>query len=145
MKQTSTIPDLLSFLLLFFFLYAGLIKLASPHKFQDVIQQSTILKPFAGLLVWFVPIIEITVAVLLFIYATRLAGLYATVLLMLLYNLYLGWMLLFSTHLPCNCGGISEQLSWKGHLILNTCLFLLAATAIVLFHRNVYRGKRAPP
>jgi uncharacterized membrane protein YphA (DoxX/SURF4 family) len=145
MKQTSTLPDIISSILLFIFLYAGIRKLADPSRFQDVLQQSSSLKPHSAVLVWLIPVLEITVAVFLFIYTTRLTGLYAATILLLLYTLYMGWMLLFSKHLPCNCGGLLEQLSWKGHLFLNAGLFLLTATAIVLFHRNVYRGKRGPP
>lgn len=145
MKNASTILNIVTAFLLFLFLYAGLTKLSATERFEDVLRQSVFLKQYSHLLAYALPVAELSSALLLFFAATRLAGLYVVAMLLLCYTCYLGWMLLFVTPLPCNCGGLTEQISWQGQLLFTGFLFVTATATIVLFHLQSSGGKRAPP
>lgn len=123
-------------LLIFLFGYAAFSKLLHLGKFTDVLWQT----PFAGyaapIVALAVPLTELGIVVLLLFPKTRLAGLYASLGLLLLFTAYLGYMLAFALRLPCQCGGIISQLSWKAHLILNLAFAVLAMLGI--------RHERAP-
>jgi phage shock protein PspC (stress-responsive transcriptional regulator) len=45
---------------------------------------------------------------------------------------YILLMLISDERLPCSCGGVLQQLSWKQHLIFNLFFLLLAVVGIVL-------------
>ena len=105
--------ELISSLLILLFVYTGLSKLLSIERFEAVLGQSPIISSGAGMLAWQVPLTELGIALLLFFSATRLVGLWAALVLLSLFTLYLGWMVLFAPHLPCSCGGVIGSLSWK--------------------------------
>ena len=88
------------------------------------------------IMAWAVPLTELAVAGLLFFVSTRGLGLKASFVLMILFTLYIGYMLVFTPHLPCSCGGVIKQLSWKEHLVFNIALTGLAALGIVLVKKR---------
>nr|WP_143097972.1 MauE/DoxX family redox-associated membrane protein [Chitinophaga sp. CF118] len=63
---------------------------------------------------------------------TRKYGLLGSLVLMLVFTVYVAYVLLFTTKRPCTCGGIIRQLSWPDHLIFNISFLLLAITGIIL-------------
>lgn len=99
MKRVMT-TELISSLLILLFVYTGLSKLLSIEHFQAVLGQSPLISSGAGLLAWQVPLTELAMALLLFFSSTRLVGLWAALVLLALFTMYLGWMVLFSPHLP---------------------------------------------
>jgi len=115
MKRTVLV-DVVVYFFVILFLYTSLEKL---------------LEPMAGLVAWTLSFIEIGVATLLFIPATRLKGLYASLILMILFTCYLIAILLIDDHLSCTCGGIIENLSPRQHLIFNTATIVLAVIALL--------------
>jgi hypothetical protein len=82
--------------------------------------------------VWIIPATEVFISVMLAVTYTRKAGLYASFILLLIFSLYIAGMLLSGINLPCSCGGIIQQLSWKQHLVFNLFFIVLAFTGIVL-------------
>lgn len=145
MKKAYTIALIFTSVLLFLFIYTGLSKLTTPASFFDVLKQSTLLQPYAAFLTWAVPVTELMIAALLFFPATRQAGLYASFILLLSFTVYIGWMILYAPHLPCNCGGVIEQLSWKQHIIFNLFFMALVVAALLLFHKTKSKPSRPPP
>lgn len=129
MKGVMT-TELISSLLILLFVYTGLSKLLSIERFKDVLWQSPLISSGAGLLAWQVPLTELAMALLLFFPATRRAGLWAALVLLSLFTLYLGWMVLFSPHLPCSCGGVIGSLGWPGHIALNLAFIGLTGIGI---------------
>jgi hypothetical protein len=57
---------------------------------------------------------------------------------MCIFTVYIGCMLLFAPDLPCSCGGIIRQLSWKQHLLLNLFLLVLAGIAVRVHRSPVF-------
>ena len=128
--KKSTIVEIIALFFVILFLYTGISKLMDFLVFQEQLAESPILAPVAPIVAWGLPITEFIISILLFLPRYRLKGLYAAFVLMILFTGYVIAILSFSTELPCSCGGIIEQLSWKGHLIFNSLLILLAYVGI---------------
>ena len=87
----------------------------------------------ANILVWAVPFSELLVSSLLIFIKTRLAGLYASLLLLVSFTVYIGLVMnhVFG-RIPCSCGGILSKMTWEQHLVFNMVFILMTSTAILL-------------
>lgn len=119
-------------LLLVLMVYTGVSKLIGYERFRIVLEQFPIVGSLAQPLGWLLPLTELGVAILLAIEATRLAGLWASLLLLLGFTAFLLLMIAFYPRLPCNCGGVLEWLSWPQHLVFNLVFVGLNAAAILM-------------
>ena len=131
MKIKITIEIICSLLVLLF-VYAAFSKLIGYQTFQIQISNSPFLKSFAAIIAWLIPGAELIIAVMLTVIHTRKAGLYAAFILLLSFTLYIAGMLLSGVQLPCSCGGIIQQFSWKEHLLFNLFFIVLTVIGIVL-------------
>jgi hypothetical protein len=61
--------------------------------------------------------------------------------LMVSFTIYIIATLTFSKHIPCSCGGIIAQLSWKQHILFNTVFIILGFLGITLI-RNLQKDQR---
>jgi len=129
MKRT-TIVEIISVLLLSLFLYAAIAKMMDYTLFREQLAVSPILHLFAGFIAWALPAVELAVVVLLMVPRWRLKGLYLSLGLLLAFIGYIVAMMAISDKLPCSCGGLLEQLSWKGHIVFNAIFSVLAIIAI---------------
>ena len=139
------ITDLISGLLLLLFLYTSLSKFADHETFKNVLLASPLLSPLADLIAWVLPFIEIVIVVLLFIPAFRLKGLYASLITILLFTLYLIYMILFTPNLPCSCGGVVQLLTWPQHIVFNLFFIFLSVIGILFYRRAKNLKSSAPP
>lgn len=119
LKNILTITDIISALILLLFLYTAVSKLADHERFNDVLLSSPLLTNYADSVTWALPVTELIITLLLFIPSTRRPGLYASFILLIILTLYLLWMVLFASHLPCNCGGVISEMSWIQHIAFN--------------------------
>lgn len=142
MKKTFII-EIICFLFILLFTYAGLMKLMDVQKFTVQIGQSPLLTDFAGVVAWGIPITELLIAGLLAIPRLRLAGLHASFSLMVMFTAYIIAILQFSENIPCSCGGVLEAMGWTEHLIFNIGFVMLAMTGIVLQTKIRQGGKTA--
>lgn len=124
-------------LLIVLFLYAALSKLDTYAEFRDQLRMHEILKPYAGFISWALPTIEILVSALLFLPISRFAGFIGSLVLMIMFTIYIAGMLLWDSNLPCSCGGVLKHLSWKDHLVFN--IFFLA---LAIFGTWISNSKR---
>lgn len=127
---TKAIPFIISMLFVVLFIFAGSSKLIDYYQFQQQLEQSDILKGYAGTLSWIVPTIEIVISLFLLMPRFRIFALYACLGLMIIFTIYISLMLHFSETIPCSCGGVISILGWRGHLYLNICLAVLAFIGI---------------
>lgn len=137
----QTLSTMLSAFLLGLFLYAALSKLINYPQFASQLSLHPLLKPYAALVAWLLPSVEIAVSVCLFIPAWRLEGLYAGLALLVIFSGYILGMLLMASHLPCSCGGILEHLSWKEHLYCNLA-FMAVAFWCIRLERRLRKDRR---
>ena len=123
------------------FVYAAWSKLADYANFQFGLSESPFIAPFASLLAWAVPAVEILISMMLLVPRLRLAGLYASFLLMLFFTIYIAVMLLSGLEIPCSCGGVLEEMSWEVHLLFNSVFVVLSGIAIYreTKHRRTFK------
>lgn len=131
-----TFIDVTAALVILLFAYTGLSKLWDHRLFQLVLSKSPLLHAWATPISWTVPIIELATVVLLFFPSTKLIGLWSSLILMLAFTGYIAYMLVFSSKLPCSCGGVLKRLTWIQHLEFNVLFTLLTGISIWLFYQN---------
>ena len=134
--KKNTIVEIIALLFVILFLYTGISKLMEYSVFKEQLAESPILKPVASIIAWLLPLTEFVISILLFIPPWRLKGLYASLVMMLLFTLYIIAIMSFNEELPCSCGGIIELLSWQGHLVFNS-IFIILAIIGILFERRI--------
>jgi len=133
--KRATITEFIALFFVILFLYTGISKLMDYLVFKEQIALSPLLAPVANWIAILLPAVEILVAIVLFIPLTRLKGLYASGILMVLFTGYIIYILNFNPQLPCTCGGVLEALTWPQHLVFNVVCIALAITGIVLSRR----------
>lgn len=124
------------------FTYTGFSKLLRHDAFEVVLRSSPFLNHWSGFLLWFIPSLELVTAILLLFQSTRFVGFYFSFSLMIIFSVYIAVMLSSSSNLPCSCGGVLDQLSWKGHLILNLILAILAGASAFLEVKRISSYKQ---
>jgi putative oxidoreductase len=133
MRRTQVLLEFISASLVVLFLYASLSKFMDFQRFTGDMNNQPLPKSITPFLIWGIPSIEITIALTLIIERTRLAGLYASLVLMGLFTIYTSTILLhLFRYTPCSCGGVIRKLSWPQHLIFNLFFVGLSVTGIVL-------------
>lgn len=136
-KYREVIVEIISYLFILLFVYAGLTKLLEGNRFHTNLINSPLLggKTVADVASWSIPLAELIVAVLLCLPKFRLAGLYGALGLLLIFTTYTVGILFFAPYTPCSCGGVITLLSWEQHLALNGSCTLLAIVALILAHK----------
>lgn len=140
-KIKSTLSILIITLFVFLFTYTAVSKILHHSLFLITLHQSPLVSGQAEIISWLLPIVELLTVVLLIIKNTQRLGMYITLILMLIFSVYVLYLLLFIPDLPCSCGGILQSLSWNQHLILNLLLSFLALFEILLFNIPIYKNK----
>ncbi|WP_414672836.1 MauE/DoxX family redox-associated membrane protein [Lacibacter sp.] len=120
-------------LLILLYCYTAISKLINYEVFKAHLRRSPLIDQGADTIAWLLPATELIVVLLLFFELTRKAGLYASLLLLVLFTLYLLYMVLFVADLPCSCGGVLNKMSWKEHLFFNAGFFVINLIAIGRF------------
>lgn len=139
--------EIVAALFVLLFLYTAIIKLQLIDIFIFTIQYNPILKPYAYVVGWLVPITELLISLALIIPITRRAAVVSATLLMVIFTAYVGYMLATFSSLPCSCGGIIETMSWKDHLFFNSSFDILGLLAIFLHPNSLFatnRNSRTP-
>jgi hypothetical protein len=129
------IPAIINFiatLFIFLFTYTAVNKLVSFASFRYNLSHSPWIGSYSSCIAVLIPFLELAIVVLLFIPKTKLAGLYASLCLMGIFSLYIGYALVSGSKLPCSCGGIIQRLSWQQHFWVNLVLTFMAVLAIHL-------------
>jgi putative oxidoreductase len=134
--KRSTIVEIISAMFILLFVYTAINKFMEGARFENTLSKSPLIGDYAGLLSWSLPAVEIAVAILLLVPKTRLLGLYASTALMVLFTLYIGYMIAFTPKLPCSCGGVLKEMTWKQHLFFNIFFSLLGWWGSHLQKRN---------
>jgi len=136
--------EIISYLFIILFVYAAVSKLLDFEQYRAQIGQSSLLNTFADYVAWGVPVTEILVSLLFFLPKLRLAGLWASFTLMVIFSIYIIFVLNFADSIPCSCGGVIASLSWSQHLIFNIGFTLLAIFGILLMQKHIQTKKIEP-
>lgn len=149
MKKQEFIISLATAIFIFIFLYTAINKLADLDKFRVTIVRSPLIGDNAAIVARLVPVVELVVCLLLFFPRTRGIGLLGSLVLWVVFTLYIAWMLVYAERLPCSCGGFVSSLTWPQHLAFNIAGSILAAVACKLYYTNkrfiaINRSSRTP-
>ena len=125
-KTQSIATEVMSALLLILFLYTAASKLIDHDRFVMVLKKSPLLQEVAGPVSWLVPLSELVVSLSLFVPAWRRYGFRAAFAMMTIFTIYIAYMILFTPHLPCSCGGVIRKMSWGQHLAFNVFFTAIA-------------------
>ncbi|NII26833.1 hypothetical protein HB364_17215 [Pseudoflavitalea sp. X16] len=113
------------------------VKLIDVTAFRDAMFKSPVLRPYVTELAYIIPVAEILICLLLLFDKTKTAGYYASLLLLTLFTGYIIYILVkYGSMLPCSCGGVITQLSWKQHLFLNAFFLLITIRALYITHKQ---------
>jgi putative oxidoreductase len=132
------ITDILSALFILLFVYTAITKLGSHESFKVVLSQSPLIGTSSNILSFFLPGVELIIAILLFIPSMRLWGFAGSLFLMLSFTFYITYMIFFTPHLPCSCGGVLAQMTWKQHLLFNIFFTALAVVGLMVSLKNKF-------
>ena len=128
-KHSNLITEIISMLFLLLFVYAAVSKLLDYQKFKIQLVQSPLLATYASILVWFIPTLELIIAMIL-LSKYKSLGLKLCLGLMIVFTIYIWYTLNYSDYIPCSCGGIISDLNWTEHLIFNLFWIVFAIITI---------------
>ena len=135
--KRSLIAELVVGSLILLYIYTASSKLLDFGSFRHVLSRSPLIGNFAPVVAWILPTAEVLISLLLILPKTRRIGLWCSFVLMLAFTGYVGYMLAFTPHLPCSCGGVLKQMTWKQHLVFNITYSIIALLGIWLYQRPV--------
>lgn len=138
--------NLVTYLLITLFIYAGIAKVHDLATFQGQMMQSPIIP--MGWIEWIslaLPIGEIVIVVLLIIPKTKIIGFGVSYSIMLFFTLYLITLIIFyGDNVPCACGGILGQMGYPIHIIFNIFFTLISLIAFIFsFKDKINESKNA--
>jgi putative oxidoreductase len=131
MRNKKLITEIAVLLLVFLFLYTGVSKFVDFKGFTYDLNNQPFPNGLTPVLRWIIPLTEIAIVILLLFEKSRLAGLYASAVLMSMFTLYTALVLLHVfEYVPCSCGGVIKQLTWPQHLVFNIFFVVISLLAI---------------
>ena len=130
LRFRNTFTTITIFLLIFLWVYTAIHKLVNIEYNVAVLKRSPFLNSFSHVLAVVIPLAELIAAGLLLSTLTRQKGLYMSLILLLIFSLYIITAMLFASWLPCTCGGIIESLTWNQHLVFNSTFIIATALSI---------------
>jgi putative oxidoreductase len=138
-KGARLFTQLVIFLMIIIWVYAAASKIFEFQHFKAEMH-SQVLYPFLQtMIIYFLPPAELGVAILLAIDKTRLAGMYCSFALLLLFTVYIALIILhLFKRVPCSCGGILEHMGWTAHLLFNLFLLILTFSTIFIIKRKEF-------
>jgi len=141
MFRRQVLIECIAALLIMLFLYASLSKFLDFGTFTGEMNNQPLPNSWTPFLIWFIPCSEIAICVALMIEPTRLAGFYASLVLMGLFTIYTGIILFhFFSYVPCSCGGVIKRLTWKQHLVFNLFFVALSICGVILQRRKSHHS-----
>ena len=130
---THSFVIIFSGLLIVLWVYSAVSKLADFVKFRHSMLAQIFPRWMSKILLYLLPLTELSIAVLLFIPGTRLLGMYASLVLMFMFTLYVGGAVFrVYDRYPCACGGLFTKLGWHQHFKVNIGLTVVALIGVLL-------------
>jgi len=129
--KTKVFTDLISYLFILLFIYTASSKIFTFQDFNNMLHVVPIFGPYHMEISVLIISAEIIIGALLIIPFTKKTGLLATLILMLIFTIYLIYMVSFEKVLPCSCGGVISSLSWKNHIWFNAGLIFLSSLSLL--------------
>lgn len=116
-------------LLIVIYAYTGFSKLLNSNIFEVQLRQSPIIPALLIPVIKFgLPFFEILICLLLISDKFKRLGFYISLHVFVFFTSYLGVIVMFfdPLRIPCACGGIIGELSYTGHIALNTAFVFIS-------------------
>ena len=140
--------EIITGLFILLFVYTAISKLMDFQKFTQILKALPAIGFAGNFFALFLPLAELSTASLLLVPKYRHNGLAASLILIIVFTIYLTCMILFTPDRPCNCGGVIQKMTWNQHLIFNFIFICLAITGIRLQKHQLFiainRNSRTP-
>ncbi|WP_349785828.1 MauE/DoxX family redox-associated membrane protein [Pedobacter sp. ASV1-7] len=124
--------DAIVYLFIILFMYTAASKLFTISSFASTLAKSSLIGNMNYVVAWGIPIVEVIISIVLIFPSFRRVGLYAALTLMVAFTIYLAYMILSDSKLPCHCGGVISTMSWQQHVWFNMGFIALAITGLVI-------------
>lgn len=132
--------DIVPALFMLLFTYTAINKFIAVNDLQLVFKDYPLIGDFwAPVFSWALPVAESIVVIWLFIPATKLLGLYASMFMLIIFTGYISYMLLFTGKQGCTCGGLLEAMNWWQHIIFNVVAIGVLVIGIRLYKKKEYK------
>lgn len=119
------------------FMYTGASKFIDIPDFTRDINNQPFPNSYTPYIVWGLPALELLIAASLMFDITRMAGLYASLVLLLTFTIYAVLVLFhFFERVPCSWGGVIKQVNWQQHLVFNLFFVILSVATIFLTNKK---------
>jgi len=133
-------------LLILLFAYAAVSKLADFNMFRHEMHNQNFSPEVAEALLYLVPAAEVMAIILFLTEKGQRAGLMLSAILMALFTGYIGLVLAgYWQRVPCSCGGVLKNMSWRVHFAFNLFFLTIAVAALTIPKRETkpsqYKGK----
>lgn len=126
------IMDIAVYLFIILFMYTAASKFLTISSFASTLAKSPLIGDLNYLVAWGVPVVEVIISIVLIFPTYRRAGLYASLILMTAFTIYLAFMILSDSKLPCHCGGVISTMSWQQHIWFNMAFIALGIAGLVV-------------
>lgn len=136
----KSITDIICGLLILLFTYAAFSKLLAFGHFRFALSNAPLIGNYSTLFAALIVVVELIIVILLLMPQTNMTGFIAAVSLLVLFTIYLVFMVITDPDLPCSCGGVIQELSWKQHIAFNIFFIGLGITGIY-YQRDVFIKK----
>ncbi|MEE1962049.1 MauE/DoxX family redox-associated membrane protein [Allomuricauda taeanensis] len=137
-KYRGLLVETICLLYTILFVYTAVSKLINLGVFQWRLERMPYIFPYASLISWGVPFLELVIAGLLWFPKYRTMALYASFILLGLFTSYIIVVLKYSDSIPCSCGGVISTLGWRDHILLNITFMVLSLLGI-LWSKKKYK------
>ena len=134
----NRVADSIAALFILLFAYTAMNKIMHYENFILTLSRSPLIAGWSQTIGLSIIMIEMLLVLFLFFPSTRTYGLLFSAALMFLFTVYVGYMIIAGSRLPCSCGGIIQQLSWRNHFVLNIVLTLLSCAG---FYFRKFKSK----
>jgi|GEM_PF-786602 len=127
----SALAEGASWLLASLFIYTAVSKVYDWQGTKLAMYNQLFPEWMADILLFLLPILELGIASMLLVSAWRKTGFLLSVLLLILFTVYVGWIGLgFAPRVPCSCGGVLNSLDWEEHLVFNLVFLGIAGNGL---------------
>lgn len=138
----TLIVKLTNILFIILFVYTATSKLLIFSYFEIQLSRMPLLSSYSNYLVWMVPFVEYAIVILLLFPKQLLVAHYLSLGVLTGFTTYLIWVLNSGVSVPCSCGGVLTNLSWKTHIFFNlACMALAVGTILILQHQKKHLFK----
>lgn len=135
--NTRILTHAITALLILLFCYTAIAKLMDIEEFRRQLNNQVLPRWSKAPLVWLIPGSELLLSVLLALPLTRKMGLWGSALLMSLFTGYMGLVYTgYFDKVPCNCGGVLQNMGFGVHLLFNSFFLVLSIVGIYMYYRK---------